>query len=151
MGWKTEGVGVKRESSVTPKSSINNQNKFHTTTNVQRKEKQPPSIGLGKERARRHTQTAGKKRRNTRQVILCNGKKEELSYKNTTPTCTVRRRQLPCRHAKNHPSISDEATVNKKEHGETYKLQTQRDEMRVRRYPAVGKRRKYHPTSFVSP
>jgi hypothetical protein len=88
---------------VTSKSSINKQNNFHTTVNLQRKEKQPPSMGLAKERARRDTQTAGKKRRNARQAIPCSGKKEELYHKNTTPTVTL---QLPRRRAKNQPMTS---------------------------------------------
>jgi hypothetical protein len=57
MEMKTQGV--KREASrritVTSKSSINKQNNFHTTSNLQREEKQPPSPGLRREGARRNT------------------------------------------------------------------------------------------------
>lgn len=99
-----------------------------------------------------------KKSRNARQVIPCSRKKEDLVHENNIPTITPcleplpRRQSLPSsRRSESHAGMRgssllspEEGTVNRKEHGETYQLQTERDEMRGREQPAVKKRRKYH-------
>jgi hypothetical protein len=156
---RNESSGVKHESSrgptVTFKSCIDDTMITLSATFRKRNHQ------IEKERARRNTQTAGKKRRNARQAIPCSGEKEERPYENTNATVTtcpeplprrpplpLSRRILPRRTNLLSP---EEGTVNKKGHGETHKLQTERDEMQGRKQPAVGKRRKYyHVHSFLA-
>lgn len=49
-----------------------------------------PLIPMGRERARRYTQTADEKRRNATQVIPCSGKEEEVVHHNTITTIIAR-------------------------------------------------------------
>lgn len=58
---------------------------------------------------------------------------------------------------KTHLLSPEEYVVKKKELGERQKLQAERDEMRDRKHPAVGKRRKHHQVhvaltiAFIAP